>query len=124
MKIVLQRVKAASVTVGSEVVGKIDFGLLLLLGVDNLDGDEDVDWISNKVLQMRIFNDTNGVMNLSVMDIKGEILVFSQFTLMARTKKGNRPSYIDAAPPNISIPIYERFVEFIKKTSGIKVCTG
>jgi D-tyrosyl-tRNA(Tyr) deacylase len=124
MKVVLQRVLEASVEIDLNTVGAIKRGLLVFLGVDSLDGEEDIEWISKKILQMRIFNDNNGVMNLSVMDIKGEILVVSQFTLMARTKKGNRPSYIDAALPEISIPIYERFVKFLTKESGLNICTG
>lgn len=124
MKAVLQRVLEASVEVDMKTVGMINKGLLVLLGVDCIDGDADIDWIGKKILQMRIFNDHNDVMNLSVLDIKGEILVVSQFTLMARTKKGNRPSYVDAASPEISIPIYERFVDFLKKESGLKVSTG
>lgn len=124
MKAVLQRVLEASVEVDMKTVGMINKGLLVLLGVDCMDGDEDIDWVGKKILQMRIFNDHNDVMNLSVLDIKGEILVVSQFTLMARSKKGNRPSYVDAASPEISIPIYERFVDFLKKESGLKVSTG
>jgi len=124
MKAVLQRVLNASVEIDSNTVGAIKKGLLVLLGVDNFDGEEDIEWIGKKILQMRIFNDHNGVMNLSVMDIKGEILVVSQFTLMARTKKGNRPSYIDAATPEISVPIYESFVEFLKMESGLNIGTG
>jgi len=124
MKVVLQRVQEASVEIESAIVGAIQTGMLVLLGIENSDGDEDIDWICKKIMQIRIFNDDNDVMNLSMMDINGEFLVVSQFTLMARTKKGNRPSYIDAAPPEISIPLYERFVDFLKKESGLKVCTG
>jgi len=124
MKVVLQRVQEASVEIESVIVGAIQTGMLVLLGIENSDGDEDIDWICKKIMQIRIFNDDNDVMNLSMMDINGEFLVVSQFTLMARTKKGNRPSYIDAAPPEISIPLYERFVDFLKKESGLKVCTG
>jgi len=124
MKVVLQRVQEAFVEIESAIVGAIQTGMLVLLGIENSDGDEDIDWICKKIMQIRIFNDDNDVMNLSMMDINGEFLVVSQFTLMARTKKGNRPSYIDAAPPEISIPLYERFVDFLKKESGLKVCTG
>lgn len=110
MKAVIQRVIRASVTIDNAVKSSINQGLMVLLGVEPADDDEDLGWLVAKVLNMRIFNDENGVMNLSLMDIDGELLVVSQFTLMARTKKGNRPSYVDAAPPQIAIPIYEKFV--------------
>lgn len=124
MKIVIQRVSEASVTIDGKVKSEISTGLLILLGIVNEDGDEDIDWLCRKIIGLRIFNDENGVMNKSVKDVKGEIIVVSQFTLHASTKKGNRPSYIKAAKPDIAIPLYEKFVKKLGMDSGISIQTG
>ncbi|MFK8296829.1 D-aminoacyl-tRNA deacylase [Capnocytophaga cynodegmi] len=124
MRIVIQRVLEASVVIENEVTSKIDKGLLILVGIEEADTDEDVKWLSSKVVNLRIFDDENGVMNLSVKDIDGEIIVVSQFTLHASTKKGNRPSYIKAAKPDISIPLYERFVSQLQNDLGKEIGTG
>ena len=124
MRVVIQRVSEASVTIDEVLKSSINQGLLVLAGFESNDTFEDIDWICNKITQLRIFDDTNGVMNLSVKDIAGEILAVSQFTLHAKTKKGNRPSYINAASPNISIPLYNQFVETLSENLGIKVQTG
>ncbi|CEN34372.1 D-aminoacyl-tRNA deacylase [Capnocytophaga cynodegmi] len=124
MRIVIQRVLEASVVIENKVTSKIDKGLLILVGIEEADTDEDVKWLSLKVVNLRIFDDENGVMNLSVKDIDGEIIVVSQFTLHASTKKGNRPSYIKAAKPDISIPLYERFVSQLKNDLGKEIGTG
>ena len=109
MRRLIQRVKKASVTINNEVYSLIDNGLLLFIGICDEDNGEDIEWLTKKISNLRIFDDENGVMNKSVMDIDGEILAVSQFTLMASTKKGNRPSYIKAAKPDISVPLYEQF---------------
>ena len=109
MRVRIQRVKKASVTINNEVYSLIDNGLLLFIGICDEDNREDIEWLTKKISNLRIFDDENGVMNKSVMDIDGEILAVSQFTLMASTKKGNRPSYIKAAKPDISVPLYEQF---------------
>lgn len=124
MRAVLQRVSKASVTVDGQVVSSIGDGLLVLLGIEDADGQEDVEWLANKMVNLRIFNDENNVMNQSVVDIDGEIIVVSQFTLHAQTKKGNRPSYIKAAKPNVAIPMYEGFVAVLEQKLGKKVGTG
>jgi len=124
MRVVIQRVSEASVTIDNELKSSIRQGLLVLASFETDDNDEDLDWTCKKIIQLRIFNDLNGVMNLSVKDIEGEILVVSQFTLHARTKKGNRPSYINAAPPEISIPLYHQFVESLSQNLGTKIQTG
>lgn len=124
MRIVIQRVRSASVTVDQRVTGSIGQGLLLLLGVGGEDHEDDVEWLVKKVVAMRIFDDSDGVMNLSVRDIDGEALVVSQFTLMASTKKGNRPSYIHAAPPEYSVPLYELFCRRLSDEMDKKVPTG
>lgn len=124
MKIVAQRVQEASVHINGELVGKIGKGLLLLLGIGYEDSEKDIDWLVKKLGALRIFDDSDGVMNCSVKDIDGEILVVSQFTLMASTKKGNRPSYINAAKPEISIPLYELFCRKMSDEIGKKVSTG
>jgi D-tyrosyl-tRNA(Tyr) deacylase len=124
MRAVLQRVSKASVTVDGQVVSSIGDGLLVLLGIEDADGQEDVEWLANKMVNLRIFNDENNVMNRSVVDIDGEIIVVSQFTLHAQTKKGNRPSYIKAAKPDVAIPMYERFVAVLEQKLGKKVGTG
>ncbi|WP_306013600.1 MULTISPECIES: D-aminoacyl-tRNA deacylase [unclassified Allomuricauda] len=124
MRAVLQRVSKASVTVDGQVVSSIGDGLLVLLGIEDADGQEDVEWLANKMVNLRIFNDENNVMNRSVVDIDGEIIVVSQFTLHAQTKKGNRPSYIKAAKPEVAIPMYEGFVTVLEQKLGKKVGTG
>ncbi|MCY1634622.1 D-aminoacyl-tRNA deacylase [Marinifilum sp. D737] len=124
MRVVIQRVSKASVTVENEVVGKINEGLMILVGIENEDKKEDADWLSKKICNLRIFDDEEGVMNKSLLDVKGNILTVSQFTLHAKTKKGNRPSYIAAAKPDISVPLYEYFVEKLKNESGTNVATG
>lgn len=124
MRIVIQRVSEASVKVDGAVTGAINNGLLLLLGIEDADTQEDIDWLCRKVINMRIFNDENGIMNLSVKDVKGAFLVVSQFTLHASIKKGNRPSYIKASKPDFAIPMYERFVKLLEVTSGLQVETG
>lgn len=109
MRVLIQRVKRASVTIDGKIVSAIDGGLLIFVGICDEDCDEDISWLTKKIANIRLFDDENGVMNLSVMDTNGEILAVSQFTLMASTKKGNRPSYIKAAKPDISVPLYEDF---------------
>jgi D-tyrosyl-tRNA(Tyr) deacylase len=124
MRVVVQRVSEANVKVDGQVVGEIQAGLMVLLGIQNEDTTEDIEWISNKLVQMRIFDDAEGVMNLSVQDIGGSILLISQFTLYAATKKGNRPSYIAAAKPEIAIPIYEQMMLQLTKDLGKPIQTG
>ena len=124
MRVVIQRVTNASVTVEAKVVAEIQKGLLVFVGIEEADSQEDLDWLVTKITQLRIFNDENEVMNLSVQDIDGDVLVVSQFTLHAATKKGNRPSYIKAAKPDIAIPMYERFVKALESKLGKKVPTG
>lgn len=124
MRVVIQRVSEASVTVNQEITGQIQQGLLILLGIEPVDTQEDINWLCKKITGLRVFNDENGVMNLSVQDVDGGLLVVSQFTLFASTKKGNRPSYLRAAKPDFSIPMYEKFVETLSKTSGKKVEVG
>ncbi len=124
MKTVIQRVSQASVTIDSKIVADIQKGLLVLVGIEDADNQEDIDWLCQKVANLRIFGDENEVMNLSVKDIDGEIIVVSQFTLHASTKKGNRPSYIKAAKPEIAIPMYENFVQQLETELGKKVQTG
>ena len=124
MRVIIQRVTKASVLIDSKVKREIDQGLVILLGICNQDGSEDIAWMINKIIQLRIFNDENDKMNLSVKDIKGEILVISQFTLYASTKKGNRPSYINAAKPDFAIPLYEEFLSQIDAASGLKIVSG
>ena len=124
MRIVIQRVSQAQVKVAGEVVGDIGLGLLVLLGIENEENPSDLEWLVNKLLNLRIFNDKNQVMNLSLLDIKGELMVISQFTLMAATKKGNRPSYIRAARPETAIPLYEQFLLLAEEQLGRKVAKG
>ena len=124
MKVVLQRVSQASVTIDNKIVADIQKGLLVLVGIEDADTQDDINWLCQKIANLRIFGDENEVMNLSVKDIDGEIIVVSQFTLHASTKKGNRPSYIKAAKPEIAIPLYENFVKQIEKELGKKVQTG
>ena len=124
MRAVIQRVTQAAVVVEKETVGSIGSGLLILLGIENTDTEEDIQWLVNKIINLRIFNDQQDVMNLSLKDIEGGLLVISQFTLMAATKKGNRPSYINAAKPELAIPLYEKFTDFLRKESDLNVYTG
>jgi D-tyrosyl-tRNA(Tyr) deacylase len=124
MRAVVQRVSSASVTVEGEVISVIKTGLLVLLGITEEDGTDDMQWLIRKIANLRIFNDADGVMNLSLSDINGEAIVVSQFTLYAATKKGNRPSYIKAAKPDIAVPLYEAFVLELEKELGKKVGAG
>jgi D-aminoacyl-tRNA deacylase len=124
MRVVLQRVKEVSVTIEGVIKSEIKEGLLILLGIENEDNTDDIQWLASKIAQMRIFSDEAGLMNRSVMDIKGEMIVVSQFTLHASTKKGNRPSFLKAARPDIAIPMYENFVLKLKELSGLNVLTG
>ena len=124
MKVVLQRVSDAQVEVDNQIVGKINNGLLLLVGIDELDDTTDADWLIKKIIDLRIFSDEEGKMNRSVKDISGEILCISQFTLLADYKKGNRPSYIKAAKPDKAIPLFDYFKTEIKKYSELKVESG
>ena len=124
MRIVIQKVKEASVSVENKTISSIKKGLLILVGIENTDTQEDINWLVKKVVQLRIFSDENGVMNLSVKDVGGDIIVVSQFTLQANTKKGNRPSYIRAAKPEFSVPMYEQFVAVMDQTLGKKVGCG
>jgi len=124
MRVVIQRVSEASVTIDQKVNGQIGNGLLVLVGIEDADTLEDIQWLCNKIVNLRIFNDANGVMNCSVKEINGDILVVSQFTLHASTKKGNRPSYIKASKPTIAIPIYESFKKVITEELGKPIQTG
>ena len=124
MKVVIQRVSQASVTVDAKIIADIQKGLLVLVGIEDADTQEDIDWLCQKTANLRIFGDENDVMNLSVKEINGEIIVVSQFTLQASTKKGNRPSYIKASKPEIAIPMYENFVQKMENELGKKVQTG
>ena len=124
MKVVIQRVTSASVTIDSKIVADIKKGLLVLVGIEDADKQEDINGLCQKIANLRIFGDENEVMNLSVKDIDGDIIVVSQFTLQALTKKGNRPSYIKAAKPEVAIPIYQNFVLQLEKELGKKVQTG
>jgi D-tyrosyl-tRNA(Tyr) deacylase len=124
MKSVIQRVSSASVTIDSKIVAEIQNGLLVLIGIEDADTQDDILWLCQKIANLRIFGDENEVMNLSVKDINGDIIVVSQFTLHASTKKGNRPSYIKAAKPEIAIPLYEQFVQQLELELGKKVQTG
>jgi D-tyrosyl-tRNA(Tyr) deacylase len=124
LKVVIQRVSSASVTIDNKIVADIQKGLLVLVGIEETDTQEDIDWLVGKITQIRIFGDENEVMNLSIQDIDGDIIVVSQFTLQASTKKGNRPSYIKAAKPEIAIPIYKNFVKSLEFKMNKKVQTG
>ncbi len=124
MKAVIQRVTEASVTIENEIVAQINQGLLILIGIEEADNQEDINWLTTKIANLRIFADENEVMNLSVKDINGDIIVVSQFTLHAATKKGNRPSYLKAAKPEIAIPVYENFVSQMENEIGKKMQTG
>ncbi|CAM1373299.1 D-aminoacyl-tRNA deacylase [Tenacibaculum xiamenense] len=124
MKVVIQRVTKASVTIDGNKVANINNGLLILLGIVNEDTQEDINWLSRKIVGLRIFNDEAGVMNTSILNTKGDVIVVSQFTLHASTKKGNRPSYIKAAKPDVAIPLYKNFIQQIEHDLGKKVQTG
>lgn len=124
MRVVIQRVTKASVRVNGEITGAIQSGLLILLGIEDADNDEDIEWLANKIVNIRIFNDVDGVMNKSVPEIDGEILLVSQFTLHASTKKGNRPSYMRASKSEIAIPLYEKMKEKLQSLLGKKIQTG
>jgi len=124
LKVVIQRVTSASVTISEKVVAQIDNGLLVLIGIEDEDSQEDINWLSQKIINLRIFGDENEVMNLSVKDIQGDIIIVSQFTLHASTKKGNRPSYIKASKPEIAVPLYEKFVQQMEFELGKKIQTG
>jgi D-tyrosyl-tRNA(Tyr) deacylase len=124
MKVVIQRVSEASVMIDGKVHNQINQGFVVLLGVGQTDDEQDINYMVQKILGLRIFSDAEGKMNYSLEDVKGEILLISQFTLFASTKKGNRPSYIDAAPPGMAIPLYERFIEVITASLGSRLKTG
>ncbi|MGK4566034.1 D-aminoacyl-tRNA deacylase [Flavobacterium sp. 3HN19-14] len=124
MKAVLQRVSQASVTIDGEIVAAIGSGLLILIGIEETDNQEDIDWLAAKIVNLRIFGDEHGVMNLSVKEINGDIITVSQFTLHALTKKGNRPSYVKAAKPEIAIPLYQKFISRIETEFGKTIGTG
>lgn len=124
MRALTQRVTEASVTIDNEIYSNINHGLLILLGIEDADTEEDIEWLTKKVSQLRIFNDENDVMNRSVLDVEGECLVVSQFTLHAQTKKGNRPSYIKASKPDFAVPMYEKFVKALEQKVGKPVKTG
>lgn len=124
MRVVIQRTTEASVSIENKIKSEIKNGMLILVGIENEDTTEDIEWLTKKIGNLRIFDDSEGVMNLSLKDINGEALVISQFTLHARTKKGNRPSYINAAKPDISIPIYQEFVNSLEKELDKEVKTG
>lgn len=124
MKVVIQRVSQASVTISQKIVANIQLGLLVLVGIEESDTQDDIDWLVNKIVNLRIFGDENEVMNLSIKEVNGDIIVVSQFTLHASTKKGNRPSYLKAAKPEFSIPMYENFVNELEIALGKKIQTG
>lgn len=124
MRAVIQRVREASVMVDDKVTGSVGQGLLIFLGIEDADNEEDIQWLSGKILNLRIFDDSDGVMNLSVKDTGGDILLVSQFTLHASTKKGNRPSYIRASKPEIAIPLYEKMIRQLETDLGKKIQTG
>ena len=124
MRIVIQRVSEANVTINQKVAGEIQTGLLVLLGIEDADAQEDIEWLVKKIVNLRVFPDENGVMNTSVKDVNGDVLLISQFTLHASTKKGNRPSYIKAAKPEIAIPMYEAFIILLEGSLGKPIQTG
>ncbi len=124
MKIIIQRVSEASVKINGSIKSEIANGLLVLLGIEEEDSSEDIEWLCGKISRLRIFNDEHGVMNLSLMETAGDVLLISQFTLHASTKKGNRPSYIKAARPDTAIPLYEKFILQLEKELNKKICTG
>lgn len=120
----LQRTSEASVQINKEIVGQIEEGLMILLGIEDADGPDDIEWLTRKVCNLRIFNDESGVMNKSIQDVDGDILLISQFTLHASTKKGNRPSYIKAAKPEVAVPLYEKFIKQLESELGKPIQTG
>jgi D-tyrosyl-tRNA(Tyr) deacylase len=124
MRVVIQRVSKASVTIDQQKVAAIQKGVLVLLGIENSDTQEDIDWLIRKIINLRIFNDENQVMNLSLQDVHGDVILVSQFTLHASTKKGNRPSYIKAAKPDIAIPLYEKFIRSLEIALQKHIQTG
>lgn len=124
MKVVVQRVSKASVTINNEKVASIGSGLLIFLGIVNEDTQDDIEWLTRKIVNLRVFDDENGVMNKSLLDVDGDVIVVSQFTLHALTKKGNRPSYIKAAKPDIAIPLYENFIKQLENDLNKKIQTG
>ena len=124
MRAVIQRVNKASVEVDNIIIGQIDEGLLVLIGIENEDSKQDAEWLATKIVKMRVFADNTGLMNLDITDINGELLVVSQFTLFASTKKGNRPSFINSAKPDIAIPLYNYFLQFIQNQLNIPVKSG
>ena len=124
MRVVIQKVTQASVSIENQIVASIDKGLLVLVGIEDGDTNADIAWLSSKIVNLRVFDDENGVMNLSVKEVEGEVLIVSQFTLHASTKKGNRPSYIKAARPEVAIPIYEAFIKQVETLLGKRVPTG
>lgn len=124
MRAVIQRVTHASCTVAGEVTGKIDLGFLVLLGIEDADTDDDLQWLAQKICSLRVFGDENGLMNKALADVDGNILLISQFTLFAQTKKGNRPSFIKAARPDKAIPMYEKMIDALKNITGKKIATG
>lgn len=124
MRAVIQRVSRASVKTDNKIKSEISTGLLVLIGIEESDNDTDIEWLCTKIVQLRIFNDTNGIMNLSVLDIEGEVLIVSQFTLHAKTRKGNRPSYIRAAHTDIAIPLYNRFLSYLSELMQKEVGSG
>jgi len=124
MRVVIQKVTEASVSIENQTVASIDKGLLVLVGIEDGDTNEDIAWLSSKIVNLRVFDDDNGVMNLSIKEVGGEVLIVSQFTLHASTKKGNRPSYIKAARPEVAIPIYEAFIKQVESLLGKRVPTG
>lgn len=124
MKIVIQRVSEASVKIDGEIKGEIKQGFMILLGIESVDNQEDIDWLCKKIINLRVFQDEEGKMNLSLLDIQGEVLLISQFTLHASTKKGNRPSFIQAAKPDIAIPLYENFIKKLEQSLGKTIATG
>lgn len=124
MRAVIQRVTNASCTVEGEVTGQIDLGFLVLLGIEDADNDDDLQWLAQKICSLRVFGDENGLMNKALADVNGNILLISQFTLFAQTKKGNRPSFIKAAKPDKAIPMYEKMIETLKTITGKKIATG
>jgi len=124
MRAVIQRVKWAKVTVENEIVGAINKGFLVLLGIEDADINNDAEWLSSKIARLRIFDDANGVMNLSLADVNGDVLLVSQFTLYAATKKGNRPSFIRAAKPEIALPMYNKFIDILSKEINKPLKTG
>jgi D-tyrosyl-tRNA(Tyr) deacylase len=124
MKLILQRTSRASVSVDGKIVGQINQGLMVLIGITHSDTKENADALIKKLVNLRVFNDEHGKMNLSIQDVQGEFLVISQFTLYGNAKKGNRPSYVDAAPPDLAIPLYEYFVDTLMLESRLKVETG